>query len=65
LLQAKLKENQLSLENRLRLLFWPIGKNEFKTAIAERNWQKRQAEKGAAKETPLKNKAAPLKPDAE
>jgi hypothetical protein len=49
----------MSLENRLRLLFWPIGKSEFETELAERDM------KASAKETPAKKKAAPLKPDAE
>jgi hypothetical protein len=54
----------MSLENRLRLLFWPIGKSEFETELAERD-MKASAKKGAAKKTPAKKKAAPLKPDAE
>jgi hypothetical protein len=54
----------MSLENRLRLLFWPIGKSEFEMAIAERD-MKAPGKKGAAKKTPAKKKAAPLKPDAE
>jgi hypothetical protein len=54
----------MSLEHRLRLLFWPINKSEFEMALAERD-MKAPSKKGSAKKTPAKKKAAPLKPDAE
>lgn len=43
----------MSLKNRLRLLFWPIGKSEFGMELAEQDMKepakKAPAQKGAAK----------------